>query len=156
LYSRDPTSSANGITLNVSADSSSDDLHPALIAGANGDLFLAWDRLLDPLRGSSMPRNLRDPALEPDCSVHVMSAIVRGGKVLLPEGRRGLPPGVVVGVRQFSWPGGMPRLSLDAAGRPWLAYRFLTYGGPQGDRYGYATVAHHWNGSGWSAPVTFE
>jgi hypothetical protein len=156
LRSYDPKSGTLGAPLNVSADSESDDLHPSLVSGANGELWLGWDRLIDPLRGSSMPRSLRDPLLEPACGVHVMSAIVRGGKVLLPEGRRGLPPGVVVGVPQFSWTGGMPTLAVDPQGRPWLAYRFLTYGGPSGERYGYATVAHHWNGAGWSAPVTFD
>ena len=154
LRSFDPKSGALDAPLDVSAEAASDDLHPSLAAHPDGDLWLAWDRIVDPGRGSSVSTSFVDRYATEPCGVFVMSACVRGGKVLLPEGRRGLPAGVVVGAPQFSWTGGVPRIAIGGDGEMWLAYRYLRFG-MSGDCYGYGTVAQRWNGGGWSAPLSF-
>jgi len=154
LRSYDPASGTLGAPLDVSEEASSDDLHPSLAASPNGDLWLAWDRIVDPGRGNGAPSKLVYIMNKQECGVFVTTACVRDGRVLVPEGRRGQPPGVVVGAPQFSWTGGVPKISIAADGVPWIAYRYLTIG-MNVDCYGYAVIAHRWNGAGWSGPVQF-
>jgi hypothetical protein len=169
LRSFDPGGGTLGEPLDVSADAQSDDLHPSLAAGTSGEIWVAWDRIVDPGRGSSAPRSFVDRYANAPAGVSVMTACVRDGKVLLPAGRRGSPAGVVVGAPQFSWTGGLPRLAMGDDGRPWLAYRYLA-AKTRTRPYGYAVVAHHWVGNGgasangaatepsggWSAPISFQ
>jgi len=61
----------------------------------------------------------------------------------------------MVGAFQFSWTGGLSQIVVAADGAPWISYRYLATGARL-DRYGYAVVAHHWNGAGWSAPLQFQ
>src|SRR5262249_41592153 len=118
LRSFDPTAGELGPVLDVSSDAQSDDRHPTLAAGRLGELWLAWDRILDPGRGSSVPRYYLDHYATEPAGVSVMTACVRAGRVLLPAGRRGALPGVVVGAPQFSWTGGVPRIGVGADALP--------------------------------------
>jgi hypothetical protein len=155
LRSFDAKGGKPGEALNVSACGVADDVHPSLAAGKPGELWLAWDAIVDPGRGSSVPKAFENRYADAKCGAFVMSACVRDGKVLLPPGRLGEPAGVVVGAPQFSWTGGLPQIAVAPDGAPWIAYRYLESGNRL-DRYGYPLLAHHWNGAGWSAPIQFQ
>jgi hypothetical protein len=155
LRSYDSAAAKLGESIDVSACAQSDDVHPSLAAGKEGELWLAWDAIVDPGRGASTPKSYANNYLNVRCGAFVMTACVRDGKVWLPLGRLGEEAGVVVGVPHFSWTGGLPQIAVASDGAPWIAYRYLATGARL-DRYGYAVVAHHWNGAGWSAPLQFQ
>jgi hypothetical protein len=155
LNSYDVRAQKLGEAENVSACGASDDVHPSLAAAKAGELWLAWDSIVDPGRGSSVPKSYVNRYAKTRSGAFVMAAAIRAGKVLLPEGRLGQPAGVVVGAPQFSWTGGLPQIVVASDGAPWIAYRFLETGNRR-DRYGYSILAHRWNGAGWSAPIPFQ
>ena len=151
LRAFDPARGERGETLNVTQDGSSDDLHPALAVAPGGDLWLAWDRLVDSTRGSSMPETQR-PAAREQHDVFVMTARVRGDHVELPAAREGWPAGAVAGAPRFSWMGGVPRLAIGGDGRPWIAYRYLLPFALGNGRkyYGEPVLVHRFGDDGWS------
>jgi hypothetical protein len=146
-----------GPIVDVSGDAASDDLHPSLVATKSGELWVAWDRLDDPTRGSSIPPTLRGGD-EPDRTVFVMAARVRGDVVELAAGANGWPAGAVPIAPRLCWNGGTPRLALDAKERPWIASRVLESkaGTRRSRRFGYATVVQRLESSGWTRPVEVE
>jgi hypothetical protein len=155
LRSCETRSGKLGDALNVSASGESDDVHPSLAAGKAGELWLAWDAIFDPGRGSSVPKAFVNHYKDARSGAFVMTACLRDGKLLLPEGRKGQADGVVVGAPQFSWTGGLPQIAVSSDGSPWISYRFLQIG-TRRDRYAYSVLVQRWNGAGWSAPVQFQ
>jgi hypothetical protein len=158
LRSLDPAKGELGPVIEVSADASADDLHPAIAAAPSGELWVAWDRVEVAQRGSSTPRSM---LLLPDggfMDVSVRCACVRPGdppQVLLPRsGSKEAPDGVVAGAPLLSTGGGQPRLGFDRAGRLWIALRWLRRN-PNTTRheYAYPVLLQRLDADGWSAPL---
>ncbi len=157
LRSLEPASGLLSDVIEVSAESASDDLHPSLVAGSSGELWLAWDRIEIPGRGDSVPPQLLPHAGANliDVSVHV--ARVEGGRVQVPKSTiEGVADGEVPGAPLQSTGGGVPRLALDAAGRVWIAYRYLQRSGPAARRVSFPVVVQRLDGAGWCDPVEID
>ena len=154
--------------VDVASDAPADDVHPALAAGPRGELWLAWDRVEDGARGSSVPPDLRAGARAksippPRASVRV--ACVRAGAGGAPEGLwprdaaakgEGEASGLLPGVPFFSLGGGLPRIAVARSGRVAIATRFLGRRGQGGRAYGYPVLLHEIDGRGIGAPVELE
>jgi len=156
LQSFDPKSEKPATPLDVSADGSSDDLHPSLVATPDGDLWVAWDRIEDSTRGWSLPETLRPPPRSEQHGVYVMAARVRARKVEMPAAPDGWPSGAVAGSPRFSWMGGVPRLALGGDGRPWIAYRYLFRTEGRNSKSGEPVLVQRFGDAGWSPPLEID
>lgn len=153
LRALDPGSGALGPTIDVSARSDADDLHPALAAAQDGALWIAWDSASNPLRGDSTPPQLRLGRKRVDIEVAVRLARVADGQVTLPLARTpGVEPGTVEGAVGLSLAGGLPSLAIAADGRPWLAYRQLV-GGSNRRAHGWSVLVQPLEAEGVAAPA---
>ena len=157
LRALDPANGELSEVIEVSADGASDDLRPALAAGSNGELWVAWDRIENPNRGESMPTMMSTSGGEGAIGIEVRVACVRDGRVWLPRSTfREIPDGVVPGAPLLSTGGGIPRLCIDAAGRLWIAYRRLERSGDGQTHYTFPLLLQRLGADGWSAPIEIE
>ena len=139
-----PDDSEFGAALNVSQHTIADDFHPSLAAAADGGLWVAWDRLLDPLRGES-----RKDSSQIEVSLRLAHIGAHGVQVPDVEG---VPPGEIPGPGSYTRSGGRPNLAVDAQGRIHVVYRFL-------DNHDAPTFPVCWqvfDGASYSEPVEFE
>jgi len=141
---------ALGPPLAISAASASDDLHPALAGGDDGTLWIAWDRLVDGRRGASQPADQKG-VKRAEQSVAVMVARLKAGAVELVKGRGTWSDGEVPGAPLLGWGGGAPRLALDRAGTPWIAYRYNLQSKSRDRRSGSPLLVQWLARDGWSA-----
>jgi hypothetical protein len=141
-----------GPELQVSAEAKADDLHPALAGGADGTLWIAWDRLVDSRRGSSPPADSREEghAGAVEQSVRVMVAAVREGVVSVEAGSGETIAGEVPGAALLGWGGGVPALAIDRGGRPWLATRHLVQSTSRDRRAGHLVLLQVRDDGVWS------
>ncbi|MBL8843598.1 MAG: hypothetical protein JNL90_18905 [Planctomycetes bacterium] len=159
----DPASGVLSPLVSISADSASDDLHPALAAGADGSLWLAWDRLEDEARGRSSPPEFdaeRGFPKRAPASASVRIAQWDGQQVRLPVTRaadgNAVGFGGVAGVPLVSLSGALPRLVALPDGRLALLLRFLARQGPGGKAYGDPLLICAVDGGGVAAPRMVE
>jgi hypothetical protein len=155
LRSVDAKSGALGDVVNVSAESWSDDVHPNVAAGKDGDVWVAWDWIAIPHRGKSLPPEMR-PVGHEKFGFNVHCACVRDGKVLVaPVHSKDSVAGTVEGAPVMSSGGGGPHVGVDRRGRVWIAYRYLVRLG-ENDRDGFPVIVQHLNESGWSDPFEVQ
>ena len=152
----DPATGALAAPIDVSLDGSSDDVHPALCAAGDGTLGIAWDRLEDSWRGTSMPGAQHPESEAKTQSVHVMFARLRGDAVEVAAGADGWLDGAVAGASRLSWMGGVPQLAADAKGRLWIAYRYLFQLAQRGGRYGDPVVVQRLDPAGFTRAIEIE
>ncbi|MBL8843547.1 MAG: hypothetical protein JNL90_18650 [Planctomycetes bacterium] len=134
----------------ISAESAADDLHPALAGAPDGALWIAWDRLVDSARGSSLPRD-QPGGRRGEQSVHVRVARRDGAGVTLPAAAPGWIDGALPGAPLLGWGGGAPKLVVDAAGRPCVAYRYVLQSKSRDRRSGSPLLLQWLEAGGWSA-----
>ncbi len=133
----------------ISAESASDDLHPALAGAPDGSLWIAWDRLIDGARGHSLPPE-QAGSRRGERSVHVMVARRDASGVQVAAGRGGWIDGAVPGAPLLGWGGGAPRLLVDAHGRPVVAYRYVLQSRSRDRRSGSPLLLQWLESDGWS------
>ncbi|MSR45743.1 MAG: hypothetical protein EXS13_01525 [Planctomycetes bacterium] len=139
----------------ISAESQADDLHPALAGAADGTLWIAWDRLIDSRRGTSLPAELSG-GQRVEASVHVQIARLRGGVVEETRAGPGWGVGEVPGAPLLGWGGGVPRLAVDASGRPWIVHRFNLQSTARDRRSGSPLLVQWFEAGGWSQVFELE
>jgi hypothetical protein len=144
----DPAKRALGPRRNVSSAPLSDDLHPAACAAPGGGVWIAWDEITAPLRSSSNPRDNLAPVdaavklvlLEPDGSLLQLEkpALLDPDRTLLPRS------------------GGLPRVALDARGRPRVVFRFLDQQDDEQPGHAYPLATELASGGAMTALQLFE
>ncbi len=144
---------------NVSRDSASDDFHVDVAVAPDGAAWLAWDRVLQPHRGTSWSK---DPELDEDdgteaSEISLQVARVHHGEITVT--RNPEHPGRVPSEIPYSQNGGSPKLAFGSRGELHLVSRCL-------DRrpkrvmgrglYGYPLVHQVYENGQWSDPRKWE
>ncbi len=161
-----PVDVASPAALAISGDSQSDDVHPTAVAGRDGVIWIAWDRLHNPIRGISDVFDTR--AEGASACVHVMVARVTPGRsatvtaAAIPtaieqlHGTDPWPDGAVPGAPRISWGGGVSRLAIDRGGSLWIAYRYNYRASSRERRAGSPLLLQSLSDHGWSPPLEVD
>jgi len=148
---RDPKSGELSPLVEVSAAPLCDDVHPAACAARGGGVWIAWDELTSPMRGSSRPRDRVTPGADVDADLRLV--LLQGdGTIAQLEKPRLVDPEMTL----LSWSGGLPRLAADLSGRPRVLFRWLDQQNDEQPGHAYPVMTELAAGASMSPPTLLD